>query len=215
MMNILYFDQHIAVAEKPAGILSQGDDKNNPNMPDLLQKELGGQIFPVHRLDRETSGVMVFARTKKAAATLSEYIASGHMEKEYFAVLCHAPEIPEGILEDLLFFDRQRGKVFPVKRERRGVKKAILHYRTLACSPEGCLVSVQPITGRTHQIRVQFASRKMPLLGDRKYGGEKGQLALFSHRISFSHPETGEKLTFSCLPEESLPWDRFSRFFSR
>jgi 23S rRNA pseudouridine1911/1915/1917 synthase len=208
-MKILYEDKQLVVAVKPAGVLSQNDE-NKPNMLSLLSQTLSGELYPVHRLDKETAGVMVFARTRNAAAHLSCQIQNGSWEKEYLAVLQGTPKEAEGTLEDLLFFDRSKNKVFPVKRERKGVKKAVLTYRILEEKNGLTLVSVLPKTGRTHQIRVQFASRKLPLFGDRKYSGSGDGLGLFCKRLSFFHPKTNQWLSFSAVPEEKTPWIAFS-----
>ncbi|MBR3837488.1 MAG: RluA family pseudouridine synthase [Clostridia bacterium] len=206
-MNILFVDDAIVVAIKPAGVLSQEGEAGS--LPAKLKEELGGEIYCVHRLDRETAGVMVFARSQKAAATLSQDIALRKFEKEYLAVVTGTLEEAEGSLSDLLFFHRKKGKVFPVKRERKGVKDALLHYSVLESDGAFSLVRVTPVTGRTHQIRVQFASRKHPLFGDRKYGGGHGTLGLFSNRITFSHPISGERLSFNAFPEHGEPWAKF------
>ncbi|MBR7166102.1 MAG: RNA pseudouridine synthase [Clostridia bacterium] len=206
-MNILFVDDAIVVATKPAGILSQEGEPNS--LPEKLKEEVGGEIFCVHRLDRETAGIMVFARSQKAAANLSRDITQRKFEKEYLAVVTGTLDEAEGSLSDLLFFDRKKGKVFPVKRERKGVKSALLHYQVLESDGSFSLVRVSPVTGRTHQIRVQFASRKHPLFGDRKYGGAGSPLGLFSHKITFSHPISGETLSFTAVPDHKEPWSKF------
>lgn len=208
--EILYSDAQIAVAVKPAGILSQADEKGRESMLSLLTSQLGGEFFPVHRLDRETSGVMVFARSSKSAAALSTALQEKRFSKEYLAVLTATPSEETGVFEDLLFFDRRKGKVFPVKRLRRGVKDARLRYELMEEKNSLSLVRVFPETGRTHQIRVQFASRKMPLYGDRKYGGAGNGLALFCRSLSFPHPVKGEMLSFSASPESAYPWSLFN-----
>ncbi len=208
-ISVLYHDQSVIVALKPAGILSQAAEKEKHSMIEILKEQIGGNVFPVHRLDRETAGVMVFARSAKAAAALSVAIQKGDFQKEYLVLLTASPEKEEDILEDLLFFDRSKNKAFPVKRERKGVKKAVLSYRLAAKENGLFLLRVFPKTGRTHQIRVQFASRKTPLYGDRKYGGIGSCLALFCRKISFLHPETKEEISFSALPPEAPPWDAF------
>ncbi len=208
-MNILFSDDHIIVAEKPQGILSQKDDKGRANMISLLEEAFSCEVFPIHRLDKETAGVMVFAKTAFAAAYLSKSLQENSFQKEYFAILCQKPEENEGELEDLLFYDRQKNKVFPVRRERKGVKKANLTYRLEKESGDLFLVRVFPKTGRTHQIRVQFASRKMPLYGDKKYGGIGDSLGLYCHAIAFCHPKTKDIMRFSSLPSKKTPWDRF------
>ena len=210
MPEILYADAAVAVVVKPAGVLSQGDAEDA--MPVLLQKQLGGTIFPVHRLDQPTGGVMVYARTQDAAAKLSAQMQSEAFGKEYLAVLDGAPEPAEGELHDLLFFDRQKGKSYAVRRKRAGVKDARLAYRVLAQAEGLTLVRVRLFTSRTHQIRVQFSSRGWPLTGDGKYGSRNNRCApaLWSAELHFAHPVTGETLIFRSQPPEAYPWTLFS-----
>ena len=217
-MEIIYKDEHVIVCNKPSGVLSEGESSNA--MPILLGEALGAlgekntQIFPVHRLDKETSGLMVFARTAKAAAALSVSITDSRMKKVYLALLCGVPKEEKGRLEDLLFFDRQRSKSFVVDRERKGVKRAILEYETVSVRDGYTLVRVFLLTGRTHQIRAQFASRGLPLAGDRRYGAPKESadgLALLSYKLSFPHPATGAPMAFE-LEEEGTRGCGFSRF---
>lgn len=207
-MKILYYDEAIAVAIKPGGVLSQ--DGNGKNMPALLREALGGEIYPVHRLDRETAGVMVFARSAKAAAALSDAIAQRRMKKEYYAVTASLTVPREGTMEDVLFFDRQNNKVFPVKKERSGAKKALLSYALFEEREGKYLFRVFPETGRTHQIRVQFASRKMPLAGDRKYGGTGEGFGLFAAGLSLEHPFEKKPLSFRADPPKEEPWTLFT-----
>ena len=204
-MEILYQDNSIAVIVKPAGMASQAMPEGNDCVTALSSLTVG-EVFAVHRLDIPTTGVMVYAKTKQAAAFLSREIAEGRLRKEYLALVHGCPEEPAGDMEDWLFKDA-RGKTYVVKRERRGVKKARLSYETLrTCSDEKygllSLVRVRLHTGRTHQIRVQFASRKMPLLGDGKYGAKDNApfLGLACVRLTFRHPETGEEATFAYEP---------------
>jgi 23S rRNA pseudouridine1911/1915/1917 synthase len=208
-IEILYSDYQIAVAVKPEGVLSQADEKGRESMLSLLSSQLGGEFFPVHRLDRETAGVMVFARNSTSAAKLGTALQEKRFVKEYLAVLTAEPAEKEGVFEDLLFFDRGRGKVFPVKRMRRGVKDARLRYELIEKKDGLALVRVFPETGRTHQIRVQFASRKMPLYGDRKYGGAGDGFGLFCRSLTFPHPTKKEELAFSATPEKTAPWNLF------
>ena len=187
-MEILFQNNDLAVCIKPVGLDSEHQ------VPDALKEILGGEIFTVHRLDRNVGGVMVYARTKAAAAALSRTIQDGSMVKEYVAMV-HGTPPPEGDWEDLLWKDTAKNKVFVVKRQRGGVKKARLEFRLLK---EGAtsLVRVRLHTGRSHQIRVQFSSRGFPLVGDHKYGSrdEKTEPMLFSCRICF--PYRGETAVF-------------------
>jgi len=192
-MEILYSDPHIAVCVKPVGLNSEAD------VPAALKDEFGGDFYTVHRLDQNVGGVMVYARNKEAAAELSRAIQSGDMVKEYLA-LVHGTPPDSGLLEDLLWKDSSKNKVFIVKRERKGVKKAKLEYKTLRPG-ENSLVRIRLHTGRSHQIRVQFASRGFPLLGDHKYGARDGFSApyLFSCKLTF--PFKGTTLTFEATPD--------------
>ena len=192
-MEILYSDKHLAVCVKPVGLDSEAE------LPNALKELLGGEIFPIHRLDKNVGGVMVYARTKPAAAKLSKAVQDGRMVKEYVAMVHGAP--PEsGDWTDFLFKDSRKNKVFVVKKERKGVKLARLEYQCLR-SGEKSLVHVRLHTGRSHQIRVQFASRGFPLVGDHKYGSrdEAKSPALFSCRVCF--PWKGENKVFEAFPE--------------
>lgn len=198
-VRILHQEKDFVICVKPAGVLSQAG--TGDHMIALLQAQLGGEIYPVHRLDREVSGVMVYARTGKAAAGLSRAIQEGAMKKEYLAVVCGDPEHDQGILEDLLLHDSRKNKSFVVNRMRAGVKKAKLGYCVLQREGGHSLIQVRLFTGRTHQIRVQFASRKMPLLGDGRYGGGSGKIALASVRLTFPHPTRREMCSYTFVPE--------------
>ena len=193
VMEILYSDKNLAVCIKPVGLDSESD------VPNALKELLGGGIFPIHRLDKNVGGVMVYARTKPAAAALSKAVQDGQMVKEYVAMVHGTP--PEtGDWEDLLFKDSGKNKVFVVKKERKGVKKARLEFKTLSAGEES-LVRIRLHTGRSHQIRVQFSSRGFPLVGDHKYGSrdEKKEPMLFSCCITF--PWNGESKRFEALPD--------------
>ena len=202
-MEILYKDSAVIVAEKPQGVLSQSDKNGGESMVTKLQALTGGEIYPVHRLDKETGGVMVYAKTQKAAATLSRDISEHRFYKEYLAVVHGVTEENSGTFCDLLFHDRAKNKSYVVKRERKGVKKAELCYEVLETKEKDgekySLLRVVLHTGRTHQIRVQFASRHFPLAGDRKYGAQDGckNLGLWAQRLKFFHPETGEEMEFT------------------
>ncbi len=194
----------------PAVSLSQCDGQED--MVSLLRNQLGGTIYPVHRLDRNVGGVMAFARTAGAASVLSGEIADGGFVKRYLAAVKGAPLPDSGEMTDLLFRDSVSGRTYVVKRPRKGVREARLAYRTLESAEEKSLVLVRLYTGRTHQIRAQFASRGMPLLGDGKYGSrdKKCDTALWSYRLTFAHPVSGEPLEFESLPDFSqYPWSVF------
>ena len=191
-MEILYSDKDIAVCVKPLGLDSES------GMCAALKETLGGDFFCVHRLDKNVGGVMVYARQKAAAARLSTLIQNGELVKEYVALVRGTP--PEsGDWEDLLFKDSSKNKVFVVKRERKGVKKARLEFKRLSAG-ESSLVRVRLHTGRSHQIRVQFASRGYPLLGDHKYGArdQRTEPALFSCCLRFPWKD-GERC-YEALP---------------
>ena len=192
-MNIIYSDRDLAVIVKPVGMDSEHA------VPGAISEQLGGEVFPIHRLDLNVGGVMVYARTKQAAAQLSRLVQEGQLVKEYRAMV-HGTPPESGVLEDLLFKDSRKNKVFVVKKERKGVKKASLEYTRLTDSSPA-LVHIRLHTGRSHQIRVQFASRGFPLVGDHKYGSRDGEKEprLFSCRISF--PWKGGEKVFEALPE--------------
>ena len=193
LMDILYSDRDLAVCIKPVGLDSEAE------VPAELKKALGGEIFPIHRLDKNVGGVMVFARTKQAAAALSKAVQEGQMVKEYVAMV-HGTPPESGDWEDFLFKDSRKNKVFAVKKERKGVKYARLEFQRLSAG-ETSLVHVRLHTGRSHQIRVQFSSRGFPLVGDHKYGSrdEKLEPMLFSCRITF--PWKGESKVFETKPD--------------
>ena len=192
-MEILYSDKQIAVIVKPVGLDSEHD------VPAALTEQLVGEFYPIHRLDQNVGGVMVFARTKQSAAALSKAVQEGTMVKEYVA-LVHGTPPETGDWTDLLFKDSTKNKVFVVKKERRGVKKARLEYKRLT-EGETSLVRIRLHTGRSHQIRVQFSSRGFPLVGDRKYGGKDNSPApmLFSCKLTF--PYGKQTVEFEKLPD--------------
>ena len=195
---ILYDDKEIIVCIKEKGVLSQQGKPGQKSMIDILSSECGCEVFPIHRLDKEVSGVMVYAKTSEAAADLSAQVSSREMEKHYIATTEKSVLPCEGMMEDLLYFDKGKNKSFVVKRERRGVKKAVLEYNEIGSSDNTTTYRVRLLTGRTHQIRVQFASRKYPLIGDRKYGSKiAGDIGLVSCYIAFRHPKTKEWLEFT------------------
>ncbi len=207
-LTVLYRDEGLIVAVKPAGVLSEDAVGG---MPSLIREALGSPgayVGTVHRLDREVGGVMVYALRHGMAGRLSEALADPAAGKDYLAVLRGRPEGEAGVLRDLLYYDGRTHKSFAVDRKRRGVKEAVLFYRTIrTIRTEGVdltLVGVRLGTGRTHQIRVQFSSRGLPIVGDGRYGGGRGGLALYACRLTFCHPVTGERLTFSHLPPGAM-----------
>ena len=192
-MEILFRDKDILVCIKPVGMDSEKE------LPEALQEAVGGDIYPLHRLDKNVGGVMVYARTKAAAASLSAQIQRGELIKEYVAMVHGTP--PEtGDWKDLLFKDSRKNKVFVVDRERKGVKAARLTFQRLTAG-ERSLVHIRLYTGRSHQIRAQFSSRGFPLVGDHKYGSKAEETApmLFSCRLTFTYK--GVIKTFSAEPE--------------
>ncbi len=197
-MEILYEDKDIIVCIKERGLLSQYDEKK-PNMITALGDICGCEVYPVHRLDKDVGGVTVYALNKKSAAALSSQVADRSFDKTYVALVHGVPCEKEGDMEDLLYFDKSKNKSFTVKKERRGVKKALLSYKVRKSGEDSALVGVRLHTGRTHQIRVQFASRKMPLYGDRRYGAKdtEEKIHLWCESIGFTHPKTKERLTFT------------------
>ena len=192
-MTILYSDRDLVACIKPVGLDSESD------VPAALKEALGGEIFPIHRLDQNVGGVMVFARTKAAAASLSRAVQEGAVVKEYVAMV-HGTPPESGDWEDFLFKDSKKNKVFAVKKERKGVKYARLEFDRLYAG-EQSLVHIRLHTGRSHQIRVQFSSRGFPLVGDHKYGSRDSATApmLFSCRISLPHH--GQTQVFEAMPE--------------
>ena len=210
-MEILWQDRELVVCLKPSGVLSE---EGEGAMPALLREATGArEIYCVHRLDRETGGLMVYAKTKGAAASLSAAIAQGQLEKRYLAVLSATPAEARGTLRDLLYRDARKNKSYVVQRLRRGVREAELRYELLETQGELSLVRVELVTGRSHQIRVQFASRGLPLVGDGRYGGSCRDwgLALWSASLAFPHPQSGQILRFTAPPPPTEPWTRFSR----
>ena len=191
-MELLFSDQDLAVCVKPVGL----DSENQ--VPAELKAALGGEIFTVHRLDLNVGGVMVYARNKPAAAALSRSIQEGTMVKEYVAEV-HGTPPEQGDWEDLLWKDSSKNKVFVVKRQRGGVKKARLEFKRLSAG-ETSLVRIRLHTGRSHQIRAQFSSRGFPLVGDHKYGSRAAETdpKLYSCKITF--PFKGKTLSFESLP---------------
>lgn len=212
-MEILYQNANILVCIKPARVLSTDEPGG---LPGLVREALGdpkADVRTVHRLDRVVSGVMVLARSANAASELSRQIREDQFRKEYLAVVHGRPENPEGTLHDLLARDKARRMTFVAEAPGKGVQEAALSYRVLEYANGMSLVRVRLHTGRTHQIRVQFSSRGMPLVGERKYAvwNDPCELALWSAKIGFYHPGTGEWVEFSKEPPAVFPWTEFGR----
>jgi 23S rRNA pseudouridine1911/1915/1917 synthase len=204
-MELLYEDNDIVVCIKPARVLSTDEPGG---LPELLRETLGTQDFrTVHRLDRVVSGVMVLARNANAASELSRQVREDEFEKEYLAVVHGVPE-REGCLRDLLGRDKARRMTYVADAPGKGIQEASLDYRVLNTNSEISRIRVRLHTGRTHQIRVQFASRGYPLVGERKYSTleDPCEIALWSCMIRFNHPVTGERMTFEKLPPADYPW---------
>ena len=192
-MELLYSDRDIVVCIKPVGMDSERE------VPEALKAELSGDIYTVHRLDKNVGGVMVYARNKKSAAELSRLIQEGKMVKEYVA-LVHGTPPETGDWQDLLFKDSRKNKVFVVKRKRAGVKEARLEFKRLS-EGESSLVRIRLHTGRSHQIRVQFASRGFPLVGDHKYGSRDKAVSPMLFSCCISLPYNGEEKRFEAMPD--------------
>ena len=207
-VEIIYQDSDILVAVKPARVLSTDEPGG---MPELVREALdnpNADVRTVHRLDRVVSGLMVLARSAKAASELSRQIREDIFHKEYLAVVHGQPEASEGTLTDLLIRDKARKMTMVVDAPEKGAQEAILDYKVLSANDKMCRVWVGLKTGRTHQIRVQFASRGMPLVGERKYATleDDCEIALWSHRLGFYHPTTGQWMCFEKEPPQVFPW---------
>lgn len=208
-MKLLYVDSQIVVCIKPARVLSTDEPGG---LPDLVRQALGEEkadVRTVHRLDRVVSGVMVLARGADAASELSRQIREGEFSKEYLAVLHGCPSPETGSMRDLLYRNKARRMTIVAQEPGKGVQEALLDYRVLRRVEDLSRVEVHLRTGRTHQIRVQFSSRGMPLVGERKYAAleDPCEIALWSHTIGFTHPGTGERMTFSQEPPKMYPWN--------
>ena len=196
-MEILYEDAQTVVCVKPVGMDSEHQ------VPEQLARQIGGTLYPIHRLDLNVGGVMVYARTSQAAARLSKAVQEGTLIKEYVA-LVHGEPPAQGCLEDYLFKDSRKNRVFVVKKERKGVKKALLSYAVLS-GGERSLVHILLHTGRSHQIRVQFSSRGFPLVGDHKYGSRAEEKAPMLYACRLTFPLGGKTVSFGKLPQ----WENF------
>lgn len=205
-MELIHVDRDIVVCIKPPRVVSTDEPGG---LPDLVREALGdSNIRTVHRLDRVVSGLMVLARTKKSASELSRQIMAGEFDKEYLAVIHGIPEAAAGTLRDLLLRNKQERKTYVVTEPGKDIQEAILNYRVLSGTDTLSKVRIELVTGRTHQIRAQFSSRGLPLVGDRKYGSQDDScdIALWSHRIAFNHPYTGKRMEFIQDPPSAYPW---------
>lgn len=207
-MELIYQDRDIVVCVKPARILSTDEPGG---VPELARRALGDEtadIRTVHRLDRVVSGLMVLARSAEAAAQLSQQIREQTFEKEYLAVIHGHPQEKSGTFRDLLLRNKQERKTYIVQEPAKGVQEAILTYQVQNQAQNLSRVRIQLQTGRTHQIRAQFSGRNLPLVGDRKYSLREDdcEIALWSYRLAFSHPMTGEHKEFILEPPDIYPW---------
>lgn len=222
-INIVYEDNHILVVVKPQNIPVCGDSSGDQNLLDLLKSYIvdkynkpgDAYLGLVHRLDRPTGGVMVFAKTSKAAARLAENIKKGELEKKYFAVTVGIMRDKRGVLENMLLKNEEKNMVYAVPYTTVGAKKAVLQFETINEVDGLGLVDIKLITGRSHQARVQLATQNTPIYGDQKYGKGKSpantRLALWAVQLRFPHPTTKEMMVFRVLPPEDMtPWNKFT-----
>ena len=219
--KILYEDNHLLIVVKTVNMAVQADDSRDPDLLTLLKQDLKeryqkpGNVYLglVHRLDRPVGGVMVFAKTSKAAARLTEQMRTGDFEKRYLAVLGGVPEPESGKLVNWLKKNAVNNMVYLSTEGTDGAKYAALDYRVLEKKGGLSLTEIKLHTGRSHQIRVQFAGIAHPVYGDMRYGGEyavKGKLALWAYSLAFTHPVTKERMRFlSEPPEDTAPWKFF------
>ncbi len=219
-LNVIYEDNHIIVVEKPCNIPSQADTTKDLDMLTLVKQYIKekyqkpGEVYLglVHRLDRPVGGIMVFARTSKAASRLSEAIRSNQFSKTYLAVVEGSFEEKKGTLENYLWKDEALNKSMVVSKEKHGAKLAKLSYEVLEEKDNLSLVQIHLETGRHHQIRVQFSHIGHALYGDQKYGKDKQnrQIALWAFRLEFKHPTKDEIMKFECKPQKIGIWEKFS-----
>lgn len=210
-MDIIYADNYIVVCVKAPGVLSTDEPGG---LPELLRAELETENFrTVHRLDRVVGGLMVLARTRHAASDLGKQVMERGLGKEYFAIVEGCPAGKQGSLRDYLRRNKQERKTYAVASPGPDTQEALLDYELLGSRDGLSAVHIRLHTGRTHQIRAQFSSRGLPLVGDKKYGsGGEGDIALWSCRLEFQHPKTGENMDFFLPPPDTYPWNEFDCF---
>lgn len=223
MLHVIYEDNHVIVVEKPCNVPSQADKTGDIDMLTMVKAYIKekyqkpGEVYLglVHRLDRPVGGIMVFARTSKAASRLSEAIRTNQFSKKYLAVVEGKLENKKGVLEDYLLKNEALNKSMVVSKDKKGAKLARLSYEVLEeieiLGKQESLLKIKLETGRHHQIRVQFSHLGHPLIGDQKYGNSAPgvQIALWAYELEFCHPTKGEKMEFQCLPQKEGAWKNF------
>ena len=219
MLEILYEDNHIIVVNKPQNVPTQSDISEDKDMLTMVKEYIKekynkpGNVYVglVHRLDRPTGGILVFAKTTKAAGRLSEQIRNGTMEKTYLCVVEGVPTEPRAELFNYLKKNAKENKVRVVQAPIDGAKDAKLSYEMLTADDKFSLLKVNLYTGRSHQIRAQLSNIRLPIYGDAKYGAHpKSNIALYASMLKFEHPTTKQVLSFKvCPPVDKLPWKRF------
>lgn len=214
-MELIYLDEKVMVCVKRAGVRSTDEPGGVPELARAALGDMAAPLYPVHRLDQPVGGLLLLARTRRAAGDLGRSLAEGRFQKEYLAIARGGPEADAGTLEDWLLRDRARRRTLAVPEGTPEAKIAALDYTVLARRGGHCLLRLRLGTGRTHQIRVQLAARGWPLLGDRKYGGPETAhgLALWSCRLAFDHPKTGARLEFALPPPREEPWTEFDELW--
>ena len=210
-MEILFSDDRVTVCVKPAGVLSTDEPGGMPQLLRAALNDPDAVVKSVHRLDRAVGGVMVYARTRRAASDLGRQIEDGTFQKTYLAVVSGTPAEPGAVLRHWLLRDRGARRTLVVGEGTDGAQEAILSYELMEASGGLSLLSVRLYTGRTHQIRCQLSHVGHPILGDGKYGGAPvgSGIALWSNGLRFLHPRTGEEMSFLAFPPATEPWSRF------